>query len=298
MRLRQLEYLAALERWGSYARAAEHMYISQPGMSMAIRDLEKELGCRLVHRTGRGVEFTPRGRLILEQAQAALRAVQEIESLAAQERESGLSGRLRIGALPHLGATAAESARGAMARKVPKLAVELTWGDSRALAESVYRGDLDLALVHSCELDMHMLGERRLLWGELSEDELCLMAAEGHPLAGVAAPLRREDLEGYPFFAFRDYAPPSRFGYGETTRGFDDMAAMRRAMAAENALALLPRRCLEHGNGVYQIRFAALPTASAPQTKVLWLHGPGLLRPVEQLFLDELRVYVHGEPRL
>ena len=167
MRLRQLEYLAALERWGSYARAAEMLFVSQPAMSMAIRALEEELGCQIVRRTGRGVTFTPRGQLILEQAHTALAAVREIAKLAAEDGESGLRGRLRVGALPHLGATAGERARAALTAENPGLDIELIWGDSAALAEAVERGDLDLAVVHSCELRQER-GLNRLRSGVLS----------------------------------------------------------------------------------------------------------------------------------
>ncbi len=80
--------------------AARSLYIAQPALSRAIRDLERELGMTLFARSGRGVVVTAQGRRVVELAKQALSAVRDIEGLAGQ---SQLGGReLRIATTPTL----------------------------------------------------------------------------------------------------------------------------------------------------------------------------------------------------
>ncbi|MFF2775385.1 LysR family transcriptional regulator [Streptomyces sp. NPDC058052] len=99
MLFRQLEYLVALARERHFARAAQSCYVSQPALSEAIRKLEDELGVSLVRR-GRSYEgLTPEGERIVVRAQRILADRDALKSEVDALR-TGLSGRLRIGAVP------------------------------------------------------------------------------------------------------------------------------------------------------------------------------------------------------
>ena len=69
MRIVQLELLNALNKETSLAKASESLFISQPSGSLAIKELENELGCALFDRTHRGLIFNEKGRAVLTQAQ-------------------------------------------------------------------------------------------------------------------------------------------------------------------------------------------------------------------------------------
>ena len=99
MVLRQLEYLAALAREKHFGRAAEACHVSQPTLSAAIRLLEDDLGAPIVERGHRYVGLTPQGQIALEHAH---RILAEVENLRheLEEIDKGLTGRLRIGAIP------------------------------------------------------------------------------------------------------------------------------------------------------------------------------------------------------
>ena len=99
MVLRQLEYLAALAREKHFGRAAEACHVSQPTLSAAIRLLEDDLGAPIVERGHRYVGLTPQGQVALEHAH---RILAEVENLRHEldEIDKGLTGRLRIGAIP------------------------------------------------------------------------------------------------------------------------------------------------------------------------------------------------------
>jgi DNA-binding transcriptional LysR family regulator len=99
MVLRQLEYLVALAREKHFGRAADACHVSQPTLSAAIRLLEEDLGAPIVERGHRFVGLTPQGRLAVEHAH---RILVETENLrrGLEEIDKGLTGRLRIGAIP------------------------------------------------------------------------------------------------------------------------------------------------------------------------------------------------------
>ncbi|HEY9370330.1 LysR family transcriptional regulator [Streptomyces sp.] len=99
MLFRQLEYLVALSRERHFARAAQACYVSQPALSEAVRKLEDELDVPLVRRGRKYEGLTPEGERIVLWAQRILADRDALKSEVTALR-SGLSGRLRIGAVP------------------------------------------------------------------------------------------------------------------------------------------------------------------------------------------------------
>lgn len=99
MILRHLEFLAALAREKHFARAAKSCKVTQSTLSAGIKQMEESLGVLLVERGQRFVGFTPEGEQVLDWAQRVLTDYASlVQSLA--EMRSGLSGYLRIGAIP------------------------------------------------------------------------------------------------------------------------------------------------------------------------------------------------------
>ena len=97
--LKQLRYFDALARHGHFGRAAEVCAISQPALSMQIREMEAVLGSELFERGARQVRLTGFGEDVLVRAREILREVEELADMARAARGS-LSGRLRIGVIP------------------------------------------------------------------------------------------------------------------------------------------------------------------------------------------------------
>ena len=99
MVLRQLEYLVALAREKHFGRAAEACHVSQPTLSAALSLLEEDLGSPLVERGHRFVGLTPQGQRALEHAQRILADSENLRR-GLEEFSKGLTGRLRLGAIP------------------------------------------------------------------------------------------------------------------------------------------------------------------------------------------------------
>src|SRR3954466_16256002 len=92
--LRQLRYFNALARQGHFGRAAEACAISQPALSMQIKELEGALGGVLLERSPRTVALTTLGHQAAPRVRDILRLVHELEDLARASRDR-LPGRLR-----------------------------------------------------------------------------------------------------------------------------------------------------------------------------------------------------------
>jgi LysR family transcriptional regulator, hydrogen peroxide-inducible genes activator len=97
--LRQLRYVDALARHGHFGRAAADCAVSQPALSMQLRDLEARLGADLFERAPREVRPTAFGRDFLDRARAILRSVDELADFSRAARDRPLA-RLRLGVIP------------------------------------------------------------------------------------------------------------------------------------------------------------------------------------------------------
>src|SRR5689334_12774021 len=96
MELRHLRYFIAVAEERSFTRAAERLWIAQPGLSTQIRRLEEELGVKLLTRHTRGVDLTEAGKVFLDRARAAIAAADEARATGS-DVEAGLVGSIRLG---------------------------------------------------------------------------------------------------------------------------------------------------------------------------------------------------------
>ena len=144
--LRLVRYFVAVAEERNITRAAERLHISQPALSAAVRQLELGLGVDLLDRSGRVLEVTPAGLLLLEQGRDLLAAADRVFE-AVRARDGAVVGRLRVGMSPTarygVGAAllAAGAARSAGVMLYPQ---EDTTG---ALLRSLRAGRLDLAVL-------------------------------------------------------------------------------------------------------------------------------------------------------
>ncbi|MFC4123391.1 LysR family transcriptional regulator [Nocardia rhizosphaerae] len=148
MELRQLRYFVTVVDEGGFTRAADRLHLTQPGLSAQIRQLERELGQRLLDRGARTVTPTEVGAAVLTHARAALAATDLIGETV-QEFSGLLRGQVRIGVIS--GAATEEFDVAAVLaefhRDHPGVGISLTEDTAERMLAAVERGDLDLALV-------------------------------------------------------------------------------------------------------------------------------------------------------
>jgi LysR family transcriptional regulator, hydrogen peroxide-inducible genes activator len=144
--LKQLRYFDALARHVHFGRAAEACAISQPALSMQIKELEEALGGVLLDRGARHVWLTKFGEEIAQRVRDILRSVDELGDLARASRER-LVGRLRIGMIPTIAPYLLPTVIGNLTRMHPELDIHVRETLTPKLIQELAQGRLDTAIV-------------------------------------------------------------------------------------------------------------------------------------------------------
>ncbi|MFB7372816.1 LysR family transcriptional regulator [Streptomyces sp. NPDC056222] len=195
MELRQLRYFVTVVEEANFTRAAARLHVAQPGVSAQIGQLERELGQRLLDRTGRAVTPTEVGAAVLPYARAALAAVDAVRETVA-EFTGLLRGRVAIGIVSGAAADAFDMA-GLLAdfhASHPEVEIALTEDTSERMLEALRAGALDIAMVGLAEagplpgLALRLVVDEPLVAAVASDDGL---ASEGGDLALSALRGRR-----------------------------------------------------------------------------------------------------------
>jgi LysR family hydrogen peroxide-inducible transcriptional activator len=144
--IRQLRYFDALARHGHFRRAAQACSISQPALSMQIKELEDALGGVLLERNARQVALTRFGEELVERIRDILRSVDELGDFARAAQDQ-LAGRLRIGMIPTIAPYLLPKVIENLARLHPEIDVHVRETLTPKLIREVAEGRLDTAIV-------------------------------------------------------------------------------------------------------------------------------------------------------
>src|SRR5437764_3483697 len=175
MEVRQLRYFVAVAEELHFGRAAERLQGAQPAVSQQVGRLERELGVRLLERTSRRVALTGDGRRLLDEARAALSAVDRVRAVAA-DLSAGRAAVLRVGTTPGVGSRLTRAAAKLRAA-TPDLTLSLVDGTAAAHIAALRAGELDIALVRGT------VGARDLQARQVWCEPLQLMLPAAHPAA-------------------------------------------------------------------------------------------------------------------
>jgi LysR family transcriptional regulator, hydrogen peroxide-inducible genes activator len=144
--LRHLRYLGALAEHRHFGRAAEACAVTQPALSMQIRDLEKLLGVELVERRPGEVALTDIGIEVARRGERMLAASRDLMDFA-RHRGRTLTGRLQLGVIPSLAPYVLPRILPALQRRYPDLRVELRETQTKLLVDELARGSLDAVML-------------------------------------------------------------------------------------------------------------------------------------------------------
>ena len=144
--LKQMRYVEALAQHGHFGRAADACAISQPALSMQIKELEETLGTELFERGPRQVRLTSFGEEFVERAREILRSVDALGDLARAARDR-LVGRLRIGIIPTVAPYLLPTIVGNLTRMNVALDIHVRETLTPRLIQELQDGRLDTAIV-------------------------------------------------------------------------------------------------------------------------------------------------------
>ncbi len=144
--LKQLRYFEALARQGHFGRAAEACAISQPALSMQIKELEESLGAALFERNARNIRLTGFGEEFALRIRDILRSVDELGDLARVSHDH-LAGRLRIGIIPTVAPYLLPRIINDLSRKYEGLDIHVRESQTARLLDELSEGRIDTAIV-------------------------------------------------------------------------------------------------------------------------------------------------------
>lgn len=248
--LRQLQFLDALARERSFSRAAESMFVTQPTLSTAIRELETVLGVQLVEREARGATLTAIGFDVVSRARAILSDAEDLV-LAARGSNEPLHGNFRLGAIPTIAPFLLPRVLKHIKTHYPDTRLFLREDQTARLLDDLRARRLDAALI---ALPYEATGIEAL---PVFEDEFLLAAPTGHPL-GEPGKLKPEDLAPHDVLlledghCLRDHAlsvcklPSVRDG-GEVSA--TSLHTLIQMVAGGLGVSLIPRIAFDSGIG-------------------------------------------------
>ncbi len=191
MDLHQIDIFCTLIRLRSFSRTAEALYLTQPTVSGHIKNLETELGVKLVDRLGKRIVPTEEGEILYRHGLKLLeqrdQAKQEIERLSGR-----MSGELKIGGSTIPGAYILPAIIGKFRKKHPSVSVRLAIEDTDRISEAVLNGELCIGVVGA------KVSDPRIETHAYLRDELVLAVPAGHPWAQKKS-VALSALAGEPF---------------------------------------------------------------------------------------------------
>lgn len=155
MDLRQLRYFVAVAERGGFGAAASTLNVAQSALSRHIQLLEHELGGALLERGPRGVTLTESGKVLLARGRWLLGAVEDIRTeVRTENREPG--GTVRLGAPSTLADNFYAPLAQLIARRFPRVQLELSEGLTEEMTDRLLRAELDLAIVTAPQPNDHL----------------------------------------------------------------------------------------------------------------------------------------------
>jgi DNA-binding transcriptional LysR family regulator len=293
IKLKDLQIVVAVARSRSMGRAGADLAVSQPAISRAIGDLERQLGVKLFDRNRRGVEPTIYGDAVLKSAAAIFdevrQSVQALEFLT-----DPTAGEVRIGTTPPLSAAFVPAVIDRLSQKYPRIYFEITASNVEALLRDLRDRKADLAIVPmagiSCPEDMNEeilfhdrhvpIADARSAWARRRS----LTWAEVSDAPWVVPP---------PEFAVWNYLVSAFEAAGiqppRVTVGTMSLPTHHHLLATGRFLAILPVSMLRFGAKQLSIKALPLESPVKPSPVAAVTLKSRTLAPVVPLFMQAAR---------
>ncbi len=258
--LRQLRYFEALARMKHFGMAASACAVTQPALSMQIKELERELGVELVERRGNSVALTHVGQEIAGRAESILNQVRELSDCARQH-QGILAGPLRLGIIPSIAPYLLPVILTEAGRHYPSLDLQIRETQTGALVDELIRGDLDAVLlalpVQQPQLEAMELFDDRFLIAVQSQSARDWEACDLRTRIGQERLLLLE--EGH---CLRDQALQYCHIANMQARkalGAASLTTIMQMVAAGHGITLLPELCAEAEVDRQRVALIAFP---------------------------------------
>jgi len=261
MDARDLEVFLSVAKHLNFTRAGQEVHLSQPSVSVRVRQLERGLGVKLSEQLGKRVALTEAGRLLVPHARRVLAAMDDARH-AFEELQGLERGSLRIGASTTPGMYLVPKVIARFKRRHPNVEISLGIEDTRRVEEGVITNEYDFGFVGG-----HLAGDEVEVLPWLT-DEVVLVSPPGHPLARKRR-LRPKEIASEPFI-FREQGSATQ---AAVERGLSESGLQAKVvMEMSNPEAV--KQAVQGGLGLtYLSRFAVAAELKAGTLAVVRVGG-------------------------
>lgn len=183
MKLEQIEQVVEIAKTKSISQAAANMYISQPNLSLSIKNLEKEIGQKIFLRTGKGIEMTPFGNDFVSYAQTILLQIYQLKNLSVRDVKHELSfsvANMHYRYVNHALGVLIEN------HKDKKLRMEVFEGGRDAVANTVYEKQCEIGIIgmfsHYHRIMLKQFESKNIQYYRLSSNPITIAVGKLNPL--------------------------------------------------------------------------------------------------------------------
>lgn len=256
IKLRDLEYLVAIDEHKHFGKAAESCHVSQPTLSGQLMKLEESLELQLIERHHRKVMLTPAGEQLVKDARKVLSAAQHFEA-SAKTLLDPLAGDIHLGLIPTLAPYLLPHIMEPLNTELPKLNFYLHENRTKDLLRELDEGKLD-ALVLPWLEDMHNVDRY-----DLFEEPLVLAVHPSHPLA-VKPLVSLKDLKDQQVLTLEDghCLRQQTLGYCFTAEANEDtrfqatsLETLRHMVASNMGITILPELSMTNQVDTHRIKY-------------------------------------------
>lgn len=174
-----LKVFITVAELSNFSRAAEILNLSQPGVSLHIRNLENEFGVQLMHRSSKHVKMTEAGHILYKQAKQIL-AQYEATKEEIHLLRNEVTGSLKIGASFTIGEYILPRLLAQFVNQYPQVDVQVTIANTEDIAQAIHSNELDVGLVEG-----HVEYSEIQVQPPFMEDEMLLVSSTVHPLSSL-----------------------------------------------------------------------------------------------------------------
>ncbi|UCB53900.1 MAG: LysR family transcriptional regulator [Thiotrichales bacterium] len=179
MDIHSIEAFLAVSETGSFSRAADTLFLSQPAISKRIQTLEHTLDITLFDRVGKSVRLTEAGHALLPSCRRIIEQIEEGKRIISNLRQT-TSGVLKLATSHHIGLHRLPPVLYEFASHYPDVDLELNFMDSEQACEQIINGDIELAVV-----TLPDRSDQRLEMTPVWDDPLRIIVSKRHPLSAA-----------------------------------------------------------------------------------------------------------------
>ena len=296
MTLQQLQQIITIADSGSMNEAAKKMFISQPSLSAAVKELEKEIGIGIFVRSNRGIVITPEGEEFLGYARQIIEQYQLLEKRYIEKKAKK---KFSV-SMQHY--TFAVKAFVEMVKKVGMEEYDFSIHETRTwdVIENVRYFKIELGVLYLNDYNalimQKMFKENGLEFTELFQCETYVYLWSGHPLANQKQ-ISMKELEEYPCLAFDQGKNGAAYFAEEMKSTYDykriihadDRATLLNLMVGLNAYTLCSGIICEELNGP---DYRAIPLVETEKMRIGYIKRKGArISPMGEIYIQELEAY-------